>query len=421
MSEDRQNGDRPHSSSMNTPMDLRRSISISRKTGLSSHPVEIAPQPPSVPAKPRGPPAQAREARVPRESLADFAEFIRATGPAGEAAAAGRPGMPVAMRTASTPAGLPKVGTDANRQSTIARARFQAREAVVDHKDDNSDLIDFIRRGPPNANNPRIPRTVAPFRTTMDSDQLATTIGGRAVDARLPDIRYSGASTNITESSMNSSSALLKKDKSSPQLDDGEMMMPKRKTRRVKDPYALDFSDEEEEEEAMAPRGGRRAPPKEESLADFLKSYAPPPDNSPVPFTQAAAAAAMPKKKASAPSLMSRFTSRSERSPTKMIFGGSGNTSPRNVDPRPISTRTPSGGGGGGRGYIPIQVNMPPGVDKYSPAANPPSPLASAGPSATKSRVLMKKYEPREATSTSSRATSDLADFLRNSGPPGRA
>jgi len=201
------------------------------------------------------------------------------------------------------------------------------------------------------------------------------------------------------------------------------MMMPKRKTRRVKDPYALDFSDDEEEDEDAAPRGPRRAAPKEESLADFLKSYAPPEDNSPVPFnlaqSQAAAAAALPKKKASAPSLMARFTSRSERSPTKMMFGGSGNTSPRTADPPPLGSRTPSGGGAG-RGYIPIQVNMPPGVDKYSPAAaSSSSPLAAGGAAAPKGRVLMKKFEPREATSTSSRATSDLADFLRNSAPPG--
>jgi hypothetical protein len=426
-----QSGDRmrPGSASVNTGADLRRSISISRKTGLSSHPVESQ-SPPGLPSKPRGPPAQAREARVPRESLADFADFIRATGPTEEMSGA-RPPAVGAMRTASGPVPIAKASIDSARPSNISsRSRFQARDATVDYKDDNSDLIDFIRRGPPSASNPRIPRNVAPFRSTMDSDQMAGTVGGKAVDARLPDLRYSGTSTNVTESSMNSSSALLKKDRGSPKFGDEADMMPKRKTRRVKDPYALDFSDEENEEYDSKPPArsmgmgmSKRAEPKEESLADFLNSVAPPPDSAPVPFNipQTRNAMMQPKKKASAPSLITRFAQRVSPTQASYNFGGNGsNSSPLSTGgaTRPtMASRTSTGG----KGYIPIQVNMPPGVDKYSPQAASSSGGGGsmAPPPVPKNKVLMKKFEPREAQAVGRSATSDLADFLRNSGPPG--
>jgi len=415
---------------VNKANDLKRSTSISRSAGLHSHPIDTAnkvagsgPRSPGSQTKPRGPVPQAREARVPRESLADFAEFIRATGPNGETAnPVARVNAPGTVRNFSGPIPNSKGSIDSSRMSaTSNRNRFQARDATVDYKDDNSDLIDFIRRGPPSAhNNPRIPRTVAPFRTTQDSDQMTAAVGGRAVDAMLPDIRYSAASTNITESSMNSSSALLKKDRISPttpsggnMLDDADMM-PKRKTRRVKDPYAIDFSDEDDMlDDDMPARGKpRQAAPKEESLADFLRSVEPPPDSSPLPLgppqTQS-----MPRKKASAPSLMARFT-RSSSSSSQFGLPGS-KKSPTTATPvaRSLSSRA-----GGGKGYIPIQVNMPPGYDKHTPPL-PSSPLAGGGgAAASRPKVPMKKFEPRDAQPVMSRGTSELAQFLRASGPP---
>jgi len=248
----------------------------------------------------------------------------------------------------------------------------------------------------------------------MDSDQLSGAVGGRAVDARLPDIRYSGASTNVTVSSMGSSSALLNKDRmpSPPSADmmDEADIMPKRKTRRVRDPYALDLSDEEGEE---AQRRPRQAPAQEESLVDFLNSVPPPPQTNPVlfdiPQTQNRQ---FPKKKASAPSLMARLVSRGSSSPTPASQG-------HNVRPRAPESRSLSSRAGGGRGYIPIQVNMPPGLDKYSPAVGSSSSLGqgSATPRPT-GRISMRKFEPREAQPMPSRATSELADFFRNSEPP---
>ncbi|KAH8900987.1 hypothetical protein GQ53DRAFT_756677 [Thozetella sp. PMI_491] len=451
--EARQPGERSRSSSFNNKpqSEVKRSTSISRSTGLHSHPINedpangvrstaLAGRPaPVVPSKPRINNPQARDARLPRESLADLAEFLRSTGPNGASptSAAGglgngavaRVGGPTAVRSASGPV---PVGSslDSGRASTSSnpnRIRLQARGAAVDYKDDNSDLIDFIRRGPPAvAGGHRIPRNVAPFRTTMDSDQMSGAVGGRAVDAQIREVdaRNSQASTNITESSFTSQSALLGRAKPTSGansrfggVDEADMPIPTRKTRRVRDPYAIDLSDEDDADEGEpTPRPSRRAPPQEESLADFLKNYSPPPEPAPVPQNQ-------PKKKASAPSLMSRFGRRDNAPSGAGSVGAMGLRSPTKGVPE---SRSLNSRAGGGRGYIPIQVNIPSGADTYGTSTGYGQPSSSsqfASPNgntgtAPGRRIPMKKFEPRDAVSVPSRGTSDLAAFLKNSEPP---
>lgn len=302
--------------------------------------------------------AAPRDARVPSESTADFAEFIKSTGPTGD-----------------------------NRPAPL-------------------------RNGPQSANNHRIPRTVAPFRNTFDSEEMSGAIGGKAVDASIPDIRYSQASTHGTDtsstmpsihSSINSSTALLKNrggPAPSNKMFDDDDMMPKRKTRRVKDPYAIDFSDEDDEDDFITTP---KVPVKrEESLAEFLRNYDPPPEPVAEPISHK-----IPKKKASAPSLIGRFT-RKDSNQTNSVP-----QSPLGNDTRPASSR------GGIRGYIPIHVNMSSPYDKYgSPAdSGPPQPTSQTASSMSSGRVPMKRFEPRDAVSNVSR-TSDLAAFLRTSAPP---
>ncbi|SCV29174.1 uncharacterized protein FFB14_02392 [Fusarium fujikuroi] len=296
--------------------------------------------------------AAPRDARVPSESTADFAEFIKSTGPAGDS----RPMQ--------------------------------------------------LRNGPPGANSNRIPHNIAPWDTTGAEEPA----GGKAVDANIPDIRYSQASTHGTESSMpsihssiNSNTALLKnKGQPAPtsKMFDEDDMMPKRKTRRVKDPYAIDFSDDEDDEVLLA----TPKPPakKEESLAEFLMNYEPPPEPVTTPISQK-----IPKKKASAPSLIGRFTRKeSNNSNTAPV-------SPKGNDTRSLSSRA------GFRNYIPIQVNVPSGYDKYGmpTGENSSRPSQPASSASSGRRVPMKKFEPRDAVSNVSR-TSDLAAFLRTSEPP---
>ncbi|UNI15767.1 hypothetical protein JDV02_002269 [Purpureocillium takamizusanense] len=345
---------------------------------------------------------KAREARVPRESISDFAEFIKSTGPAGDRSSVRKPSVP-------TPSG-PVINTMPARQVSAAstRGRHQPREAAVDTRNDNSDLIDFIRQGPPIATSGhRIPRHVAPFRTTMDSDQMSGAIGGKAVDATIPEIRYSQASTSVTDNSMpsmqssiNSSSALLRnKVAPGPGMGvDDQGMMPQRKQRRVRDPYSIDFSDDENDEAIVTTKPPAR---KEESLAEFLRNYDPPPEPPSSPPR-------LPKKKASAPSLIGRFT----RGGNKDKDVGA-NKSSLKPESRSLHSRSSSGKGG----HIPLQVNMPSGYDKYGASDGVPgrprmTSTASAG------RVPRKKFEPREAVSTRRTETSELAAFLRDSAPP---
>ncbi|PTB47024.1 uncharacterized protein TrAFT101_003539 [Trichoderma asperellum] len=354
---------------------------------------------------------QARDARAPGESLADFAEFIKSTGPAGDRG-------PAALRNVHVPVNPPKTipesqpVTTMSSRSTNNRNRYQAREPAASSRNDNSDLIDFIRQGPASAagSQNHIPRHVAPFRNPGDSEMMYGAAGGKAIDPVLPDLRHSQASTSVTDysmpsmhSSVNSNSALLK-NKSMPKAnalfgeddEDMGMPMPVRKTRRVRDPYAIDFSDEEEDDFDVAPRP---PPKKEESLAEFLLNCEPPPEPPSPPTKQ------QPRRKSSTPGLMGRFGRNNSKevntlheSQSRPGTMGLGN------EARPSNTRK----------HVPIQ--MPPGYDAYGPIdAHPPVNKAPVE-RAPMNRVPMKKFEPREPAFLGQ--TGDLARFLRDSEPP---
>jgi len=303
------------------------------------------------------------------------------------------------------PSALPR-----RAESSAGRTRLQARDPVVPRGDSISDLIDFVRSGPQlDKDNHRIPRTVAPFRTTMDSDQMSGAVGGKAIDAALPDSRYSQASASVN-SSVNSQSALLghtAKSKPPPSQNrnnvEEEDMMPKRKTRRVRDPYAIDFSDEEDEPETVAPRA---KPIQEESLADFLRNV--PPPNEP---TTTSVFDSVPKpnskngvrKKSSTPGLMQRFGRRESgpQIPPKPKTSGQDSGAP------PV--RRPS--------YTPIAAKFSttslPASTRESNSGNYSTQVDSA-----RNRLPRKAYQPREAVLPSTRGTDDLADFLMRTPPP---
>lgn len=414
-------------------------------TSTSKHGGLVPRSTPPVASKPRGSAPQARDARLPRESLAEFAEFIRSTGPSGGGTAPvnafsgpGGPRNPGMMSMTSV------VSSRGSMTSNPNRPRLQARDAAVDYKDDNSDLIDFIRRGPPNAGPPRIPKAVAPFRTTMDSDQMSGAVGGKAIDAHLneSEIRGSQASTSSVppsvQSSVNSRSALLAGNNNnsssnnagmSKPLPDGmdfdtDMPMPKRKTRRVRDPYAIDLSDEEDMmvEEELTPKPKRPPPPREESLIDFLNSYPPPPETNPVPFAIAQTTKPnKPKKKSSSTSLMARLTRRDSGQagvPGSGGFMGSKVPQMPSTEARSLSSRA-SASVNTGRSFTPIQAVPNAGSKAAAMMGGGPGPTMMSRPSASSGgRVTMKKFEPREAVLVPSRGTSDLADFLKHSAPP---
>lgn len=377
----------------------------------------------------------ARDARVEREPLDDFAEFIRSTGPPGVAPprAYTYSGGPPAQRTVSASTPKSSALQPERSSSSAGRPRYQARDAVVPYGGNSSDLIDFIRQGPPSSNtreNPRIPRTVAPFRTTMDSDQM---VGAMSRNDNAPDARNSRASTEVSvqpsvQSSVNSQSALLgnnyngsnyNTDSRAPVIPrigglDTENQMPKRKQRRVKDPYAIDLSDEEDEFEAfVAPKKPAKA---EESLIDFLNNVPPPPPQRVEPFEISQKPT---MKKSSSIGIMSRFGRRDSNGlPVKPQSAHSSAT--------PTITRINSAAP-----QIPRSIS---GISNHSSPKPPYSSHASMKDSAqvpsvrldnsrtsSTPRNMQKSYQPREAVVTVRKqqsATEELADFLKNTPPP---
>ena len=131
---------------------------------------------------------------------------------------------------------------------------------------------------------------------------------------------------------------------------DDDDMVPKRKQRRVRDPYAIDLSDEDEEDLDLFPPP---KPKKEESLIDFLNNYEPPPEPTPKPKPPPT----LPKKK-SAPSLMTRLRS-GGHSASGSFAGLTRRTS--NIEARSLHSRASTT-----KGYTPISVNIPSGSDKLS-------------------------------------------------------
>ncbi|KAM0136602.1 hypothetical protein ACHAPC_007701 [Botrytis cinerea] len=418
------------------------STSVSKHTGLHSNPPsEVSKSIASLKGTSRPSTSssrvranvQPRDARIDRDSLGDFSDFIRSTGPAipfkkeeihsrSNSSAASEISRPITgstfhKGTNGTPrnvsSSIPRVGPVATlptrSASTAGRSgrpnKLQARDATVG-KDSITDLIDFVRAGPDEVGGHRIPRTVAPFRSTMDSDQMSSFAGGKAIDASLPDSRYSQASTyTSTDHSVSSQTGLLnaasRANKPIPtqsgiNFDDDEDMMPKRKTRRVRDPYAIDFSDEEDDDEFEP--SSRPAPIKEESLADFLRNVPPPP--SPKMTSVFTEPPKPPKKKASFSSRFTRSGSTSNAQPPKTSHSANSRTAP--TKHTPLAPMNP-------------QFNAPPVLGSSQGSHSRQTETSRA----TSSSNVRKPYESREPAPIKFRSqTSDLADFLRNSEPP---
>ena len=279
----------------------------------------------------------AREPRVLTESTRDFADFIRSTGPGKDptvypilpnasttslhslrsahinGASASRSSSPGAearsrsttMRSANDEGIVPPVPPIPGR----SRTTLQPRGATAG-SGGSSELIDFIRSGPDENGKHRISRTVAPFRSTMDSDQL-TDLAGRMSSDKPSSSTLNGApSVQSVRTSANSRTALLNGSSRAVQppsnghpsrLSGTYSADPRtkaatdpesgRKQHRNKDPYSMDFLDDDDDEDNLVstmPNNTR----KEESLADFLNEYEPPQDNGPRPVVSPDSAAA---------------------------------------------------------------------------------------------------------------------------------
>jgi len=339
----------------------------------------------------------AREARIDTESMREFADFIRSTGPPpgqdvtvqpfvgksiiaapNSAYAASSTLLPGRSGSTSQPSARMDVG------SSRARINMEPR-SPAGPSNGNDDLIDFIRQGPPNANagQPRIPRNVAPFRTTVDSDQFDNMLADHDNVESAFGSTTSTVDSKYSDTTVHSRTGLIPDPvvvqpaySNTPQLLSGNMASNEpavtRTRRRVKDPYAIDMSDEDEDEEdhdrltalppSSVPSQSAQAS-RQESLVDFLNGMDPPSSNKPQPFALSEETIAAARARAT-----------SNASPS--FATATRNTAVLTGPTFSISSDAP-------RAFKPkLQARAPP--------------VGPAGRS----------------------ATSDLADFLRDSGPP---
>ncbi|PYI28283.1 hypothetical protein BP00DRAFT_264229 [Aspergillus indologenus CBS 114.80] len=179
-------------------------------------------------------------------------------------------GKPSSVRRVSDATDVSRrVSRPASASARNSSARLQARPAVAPKGDQTSDLIDFIREGPPTPGAHRISRAVAPFRDTMDSDELQALESGRpSMQGSLTanTLTSVGSHTGLLETGLRSSTPTTYSKEIS------EDIRPKRTQRRVRDPYAID-SDDDDLEDLLEPAKPKRD---EESLMDFLRNVPPP-------------------------------------------------------------------------------------------------------------------------------------------------
>lgn len=171
-------------------------------------------------------------------------------------------------------------------RSSHKKSNLEPRNAAGPSHIDN-DLIDLIRQGPPAPpGENRIPRAIAPFRDTMDSDQLemyASTVPSLSDSHQTSDSR-SGLLPPIptAQPAFSGEPQFLTGGFSEPEPEGMKRSRPKKKL----DPYAIPDDDDEEfaEEEDLTALPGNGTPKKppgrpreeEQSLADFLASEPPP-------------------------------------------------------------------------------------------------------------------------------------------------
>lgn len=390
----------------------------------------------------------AREPQVMTESTRDFADFIRSTGPQKEQEV-----LPILNNRSTTSLNsLRQAHINGSRSSSPARSlnrtplhsenvppvppmpnkgknSMMQPRGPTSTADGTSELIDFIRTGPngsSQAGQPRqhrISRTVAPFRTTMDSDQL-NEWGERLVaqpDLKLntsvpsaPSIRSASSMKSSVRTSANSRAPLLSSSNAAETVHPAHSGVPQRlsslsasdpsnkplqtstseppvKRYRNKDPYAIDFLDDEDDDLLTALPRHRR---EEESLIDFLRHSEPPADNFPRGYTNGTS---------SPPQAANKGAPRRGSTPGLKTLGadavsmGRRGSMPNRDGPQPANTKT---------------------ANSSAPRQPQGTTAIAVGP-ITKPRS---KMEARIAnTPRNDAGTTDLADFLRSSGPqPGQ-
>lgn len=340
------------------------------------------------PAIKKGPKLAARDARVDDSSILDFADFIRSTGPDGQKALPRIPGSvksPANNKMASTsttagpvPGGSPRAG---NMTKATAGPRLKAREPT--NRSNTNDLVDALRQGPPGAY--RVASGNLPIRNARDQDDsddfgYGTTRGTNSMNS---------TQDSFVANSVNSRTGLISPaERPMRRADDSDG--PVRKSRRPRDPYAIDSDEDEDEDEVITPRTNEG-----ESLMDFLST--PPPAGARLTPPPLDVSGAMNARKRNDNSLQG--PGRKQSTGTKLT------KSP------PPGHRSSNAGQGSGS----IASALAPLRDQYSGAstvtgASTRARVPKSGVARTENRIRLRDDDIA--------GLRDMADFLKNSGPP---
>jgi hypothetical protein len=349
-----------------------------------------------------------REPRVMTDDTRDFADFVRSTRPTTET-----PLLPLLATNGA--ALIDKPATDfavkppSIADSTSQPIRSPSRSNMVPREPDvkgggSSELINFIRQGPqmtPTNGDHRIQKPIAPLRSTLDSDDFAGL--GPFGDLISTGSAHNSMTSTSRAPTINLSSGLSSSQNgAAPQRPTPPSLSAPppqivRKTRRVKDPYAIDSDDEDDLLTAL-PASGRHRRPQEESLEEFLRSTEPPKNN--------------------APALVKSTMNGSGSAHSQSNGPANGLTNGRSINGAQMNGARPRSRSN----TITSQNSVAP--PKMAPPIRGPG--ASMNSSTPKPSIMSKKFEARAAGATRNGfggngfhySMNDMADFLRSSGPP---
>jgi len=364
----------------------------------------------------------ARDATLQTDSTRDFADFIRSTGPDRKTQTLPPAPVPTLANTTKASTQSTQRSTSINslgalgplNQSPVLpqissnsgikyKQSYAPREARGTDNASNYGLIDFIRNGPNPGKDNRPGKEIAPFRYSMDDDDLRPAVetinldahpGGLATEIDGHRSSISTMATMQTVNTYNSHAPLVPaKNRTSPILSSSNNDRIQKSVQkkamesaesdgvtryRNKDPYALDVSDDDDDDDIFGgattstkpKQSNSRIKPKT-SLGEFMT------DSN---IASAIRTGYEPVKKVPIRSVSPNITA----SPSTTVAAAS-----------PLIGSTASSPKPGSNGL---------GIDRK--AVSVPVKIPRLGPK------LQVKPE-RESNSTN-----DLADFLRNSGPP---
>ena len=181
---------------------------------------------------------------------------------------------------------------------------------------------------------------------------------------------------------------------------------PKRKQRRVRDPYAIDYSDDDIEDEAMTVKPQKQ----EESLIDFLRNTSPTPAMNPQPIL-AAVSSIKPAPGAQKIASNSGMKDRAGRNAPNAALNKKSST--KVLEPVPQSEKPPaySRGAHVARPNSPHLVQTGSKLDSYRPTQ-------TTHASHVERNRQKSMPTPQARPERPDGSTNDLAEYLRNTGPP---